>query len=187
MPLQIFRHSTDPVVGENKPYFPRELTSFRGWQMSPKAFGRLADQLWQTGRPTFGRWAEAGSEYNSISRPVGKCSYKCSLVLLQLIRSSCYRLKSFSHPSTLGCSKLIFCWWSLKNLQIFLKGASLLVSTLQALRTQHDLDSAVLWFEVGSQLQVLKLPKNLALGNRAEMAEPLVHWIHISTVFWQKG
>ena len=107
-PPQIFRHSGDPVVGENKPYFPRELTSFRGWQMSPKAFGRLADQLladWQANFWQMGR--QAGSEYNSISRPVGKCSYKCSLVLLQLIRSSCYRLKSFSHPSTLGYSELV--------------------------------------------------------------------------------
>ena len=41
--------------------------------------------------------------------------------------------------------------------------ASLLISTLQALRTQHDLDSGVLWFEVGSQLQVSKLPKHIAL------------------------
>ena len=76
--------------------------------MSPKAFGRLADQLladWQTNFWQMGR--QAGSEYNSISRPVGKCSYKCSLVLLQLIRSSCYRLKSFSHPSTLGYSESV--------------------------------------------------------------------------------
>ena len=70
--------------------------------------GRLADQLladWQANFWQMG-W-QAGSEYNSISRPVGKCSYKCSLVLLQLIRSSCYRLKSFSHPSTLGYSELV--------------------------------------------------------------------------------